>query len=1057
MMFNSIRRVANFKKAYFFLFSVCCIFAQQAQAQTTITTTIGSTGYTGTNSSGTGSAITFVIDNTSAAPIFLTDVGDWTSSTDNGSVYTLYYSATSLSGAPATAFPAAGWTQVASNTVTIPSAALSVNNVITGMNFLIPAGVQYRFALFTTGTRRYSGTGVGTASPNTFTAAGINLYTGDYQIAGQYVGYGYTNNPRFFTGSITFIPATPCTGTPTTGNTVITNTCPTLLGLDGLTMAGQLSIQWQQKNTCDTAWTNIPGATNINYSVASVNTPTDFRARVLCTNSGMSSLSNPLTIKSLAPCYCASSATNVDYNEIVSVTVGTMTNVSNCLSTGGPGSALNMYSDYRAIRPPTLLGRGTTVPFTVTTGNCNNNSSTTNGLAIFIDFNRDGDFLDAGEKVYASPTNISAPGTFTGTFTVPAGASEGLSGMRIVNVYNTTGTSISSCGSYTYGETEDYLVSIEDIPSVTGMGSFCSGDTVVLVGSAPAGVSNPQFLWNGPNGFTSTNPTLTFNGIQSNQSGYYSLRILSPFCSNGPMDTSGAFVALVGVTPSPPPPHVAPVIVYCENDDFDTIPIYGQNLKWYPVPQGGVPLTTAPVINTSVLATYVYYVSQTIGSCESPRAPLTISVAPKPAPPQVESPVQYCQGVPPEPLSAIGQNVRWYSVPTGGVGTLIAPTPNTNGQGTYTWYATQTIDGCESERIPVVVNVSYLPNAVITVSRDYVCQYDTLTLGYYGNAADTIDYTWTLPEGATYISGSGQGPLVIRFDSAGIKTVRLVVDNRGCVGPEATTDILVALAPVTTIQMQNDACIDETINLSLIYETADIEDYQWDFNGGEVVYGSFPKGPFGVRWNNSGLKLASLVTDNKGCISKPSTDTVRIHDRPDARITASTNNICAGDSVLFSAAYEFGSSYQWLPPKYFGTQHDHEIWGTVNYTGFVTLNVTSRYNCIGTDSIFMNARPCCEVYFPTAFTPNNDGKNDIFRMLTMTKNQDAKTRAHEIAVFRIQNRWGQTVFETADETLGWDGTYNGEPQDMGSYYYYVKYKCSDGNYYESKGELTLIR
>lgn len=147
-------------------------------------------------------------------------MGNWISSTDNGVTYTLWQSSTSLSGAVGT-LGGPTWTTVASSVVSgISSATLGVNNVINGMNYLIPAGAIYRFTLHTTGTNRYSGTGVGTASPNTFTSGGTSLRVGDYQIAGAYVGYGATNNPRFFTGSITFTPATACTGTPTAGRAI---------------------------------------------------------------------------------------------------------------------------------------------------------------------------------------------------------------------------------------------------------------------------------------------------------------------------------------------------------------------------------------------------------------------------------------------------------------------------------------------------------------------------------------------------------------------------------------------------------------------------------------------------------------------------------------------------------------------------------------------------------------------------------------------------------------------------------------------------------------------
>lgn len=276
-------------------------------AQTTLNTTVGSTGYTGTNSAGNGFAITFDIENTSSSPILLTDVGDWTSSTDDGKTFTLYYSSTSLSGTPPTTYPAAGWTQVATNTVSSLPSTLSVNNVISSMTFMIPGGTTYRFALHTTGTRRYSGTGAGTCSPNTFTASGINLYVGDYQISGSYVGYGATNNPRFFTGSVTFIPASACTAPPTAGNAVVSNTNPCLnqnitLSLSGASFGTGQTYQWEDSLVGSGSFAPITGATSstsiINVSTSGVHY---YRCAVIC--SGQTSNSTPVlsTVPSAFP------------------------------------------------------------------------------------------------------------------------------------------------------------------------------------------------------------------------------------------------------------------------------------------------------------------------------------------------------------------------------------------------------------------------------------------------------------------------------------------------------------------------------------------------------------------------------------------------------------------------------------------------------------------------------------------------------------------------------------------------------------------------------------
>ena len=188
---------------------VSCVFV--AGAQITLNTTIASTGYTGTNSSGTGSFITFVITNTNSYPVNLNSVGNWTDITDNNTTSTLWYSTTSLSGPVTLAGPT--WITIQSSLVSgITSAALSVNTVISNIAFVIPANTTYRFALFTTGNNRYSGPP--NPTPNTFTSGGVSLRVGDVQIAGQNVGYGGPNNPRFFTGLVNLSPITGGGGNP---------------------------------------------------------------------------------------------------------------------------------------------------------------------------------------------------------------------------------------------------------------------------------------------------------------------------------------------------------------------------------------------------------------------------------------------------------------------------------------------------------------------------------------------------------------------------------------------------------------------------------------------------------------------------------------------------------------------------------------------------------------------------------------------------------------------------------------------------------------------------
>lgn len=280
-------------------------------AQTTLTT-LPNPPYNGSNGAGTNTAVTFVIENTNAFPVLLTNVGSWINSTDAAGTYQLWYSATSLSGTPAIATPT--WTQIAQVTSFPPPATSGITNIFTGLSFTIPAGTQYRFAVwYVTTASHYSGTGAGTVTPSTFTGGGVNLKVGDVQIGGQYVGYGGANNPRWFTGTISFQPAGPCTNPPVPGtvtssaNPICLNT-PFTLSLTGGTGGTGQTYQWQISPD-NVSWTNITGATSSTLTTSQTSS-NYYRAVVTCgvaVNSGSlqvitpSAVSGTFTINSALP------------------------------------------------------------------------------------------------------------------------------------------------------------------------------------------------------------------------------------------------------------------------------------------------------------------------------------------------------------------------------------------------------------------------------------------------------------------------------------------------------------------------------------------------------------------------------------------------------------------------------------------------------------------------------------------------------------------------------------------------------------------------------------
>lgn len=126
--------------------------------------------------------------------------------------------------------------------------------------------------------------------------------------------------------------------------------------------------------------------------------------------------------------------------------------------------------------------------------------------------------------------------------------------------------------------------------------------------------------------------------------------------------------------------------------------------------------------------------------------------------------------------------------------------------------------------------------------------------------------------------------------------------------------------------------------------------------------------------------------------------------------------------------------------------HIYEQWGTYDVTLGVTTAIAGCYKEI-TEQI--QVEPLTYFYAPNAFTPNNDGKNDLFKASVVGY------VAYELFIY---DRWGKQVFYTSDVDESWDGTYGGELAAQGTYVYKaVMTKAFDNTVYEEFGSVTLIR
>ncbi|MBD2701276.1 T9SS type A sorting domain-containing protein [Spirosoma sp. BT702] len=330
----------------------------------------------------------------------------------------------------------------------------------------------------------------------------------------------------------------------------------------------------------------------------------------------------------------------------------------------------------------------------------------------------------------------------------------------------------------------------------------------------------------------------------------------------------------------------------------------GGTLIWYATASGGSNLSGAPTPSTASPGVATYYVSQTInGSCESPRATVQATIQPTPSAPSVsQSNYSICQNSPAQPLSATGQNLKWYETASGGT-SVNAVTPNTANVGTKSYYVSQTVNGCESTRAVLSVVVSALPVAPTVPSPIIsVCQYtpaQTLTAN-----GQNLKWYDVASGGSSLASAPQSDPST---PSSKIYYVSQTVG--GCEGPRASLTVTVRRAPDAPSPVKSDYefCEGETqpvISFTLpaitdskrwiVFRTATKENFFEATTTNQTLVVNVPNvfSPSSASATSSVESFRAYVLDITGCASTTSAPiNVKTKARPSAPATT-TLPIC---------------------------------------------------------------------------------------------------------------------------------------------------------------------
>lgn len=204
---------------------------------------------------------------------------------------------------------------------------------------------------------------------------------------------------------------------------------------------------------------------------------------------------------------------------------------------------------------------------------------------------------------------------------------------------------------------------------------------------------------------------------------------------------------------------------------------------------------------------------------------------------------------------------------------------------------------------------------------------------------------------------------------------------------------------------------------------------------------------FNGRHLTASGSYADTLTGANGCDSISRLQLTILRSPELVATVDAIGKLCVGDTVSLSAMG--GVSYNWYDRSGdLGSTFDvrtvlSELQNTVYLTG------SGANNCPDTASVLIDAEPCCEISIPSAFTPNNDGRNDRFGALP-----SGNIRGYRMQIY---NRWGQLVFVSYNVDDKWDGTFKGAPADMGVYHYNFSADCYEGGQMQNKGDITLLR
>lgn len=621
----------------------------------------------------------------------------------------------------------------------------------------------------------------------------------------------------------------------------------------------------------------------------------------------------------------------------------------------------------------------------------------------------------------------SGPNSFCagGSITLTSSAASG-------NTWSTGATTqsitVSTSGSYTVtvsngsctSTSSPVIITVNPLPPVpvitaSGPTTFCAGGSVTLTSSSATGNT-----W-------STGATT--QSITVSAAGSYSVTVSNGTCSS----TSAAEV--VTVNPLPPVPTITTSgpTTFCAGGDVTlTSSAATGNTWWVGAYSQSVTVSTGGTYTVTVSAL----------GCTSTSAPVSVTVNPLPTvtasnngPLCVNQPLNLtANGTPGGTYSWTGPNSFTSTVQNPGIASI------TNADfGIYT--VTITLNSCTATATTNVASNTGVSTAILAAgpfcANDAAVTLSSVSPGGNWSGTGIVNTSTGLFDPGI----SGPGSFVITYDIPG-----------ACSGASTTT-IVVNPVPIANFTADTlSGCAD--LQVTFTNQTPSTASAQWVFGNGQTSASVLNAS---TAYNSPGcFTVALTVTDLNGCsATSTKVNFICINPSADASFTASPyETTVTHPEIHFINTSSNATGYSWS----FGDggnsaavspTHEYDEVAS-NYS--VRLIATNAFGC--PDTAYAIVRVLDEViyYVPNSFTPNGDEHNNTF--------QPVFTSGFDPYSFRllIFNKWGETIFESKDAKVGWDGTYNGVMVPEGMYVWTVTFKDpnTDKKYTEN-GHMTLVK